>query len=76
MSTVTTVTGPISSDDLGRTLIHEHVFVVGEEYRLNYQDDWDEERKIDEAVRVADLYNLDKRGLILEIAETLGEATR
>ncbi|MBE7194554.1 MAG: phosphotriesterase, partial [Gordonia polyisoprenivorans] len=61
MSTVTTVNGPISSDDLGRTLIHEHVFVVGEEYRLNYQDDWDEERKIAEAVR--DLNELKSLGI-------------
>jgi DNA polymerase III subunit delta' len=32
--------------------------------------------KIDEAVRVADIYNLDKRGLIIEIAEHLEAATK
>ena len=32
--------------------------------------------KIDEAVRVADIYNLDRRGLIIEIAEHLETATR
>lgn len=51
MSTVNTVTGPVDSADLGTTLCHEHVFVLGEEYRQNYQSDWDEERKIAEAVR-------------------------
>ncbi|MXP21351.1 phosphotriesterase-related protein [Gordonia sp. HNM0687] len=51
MSTVNTVTGPVDSADLGNVLIHEHVFVLGEEYRQNYQDDWDEEEKIAEAVR-------------------------
>ena len=51
MSTVNTVTGPVDSGDLGPTLIHEHIFVLGEEYRENYQDDWDEDRKIADAVR-------------------------
>ncbi len=51
MSTVNTVTGPVDSADLGNVLVHEHVFVLGEEYRENYQYDWDEEEKIAEAVR-------------------------
>ncbi|MGC5258139.1 phosphotriesterase family protein [Gordonia sp. DT218] len=51
MSTVNTVTGPVDSAELGNVLVHEHVFVLGEEYRQNYQDDWDEEEKIAEAVR-------------------------
>lgn len=54
MSVVQTARGPIGLDDLGRTLVHEHVFVLGEEYRQNYQDDWVEEQKIDEAVRDLD----------------------
>lgn len=51
MQQVPTVNGDVNIDDLGRTLVHEHVFVVGEEYRLNYQQDWDEAQKIDEASR-------------------------
>ena len=31
-------------------LAHEHIFVLGEEYRENYQDDWDEDAKVAEAV--------------------------
>lgn len=48
--TIPTVTGEIEVAALGRTLVHEHVFVLGEEYRINYQDDWDEDEKVDEAV--------------------------
>ncbi|MEP9392330.1 MULTISPECIES: phosphotriesterase family protein [Gordonia] len=61
MSAVNTVTGTIDSADLGRTLIHEHVFVLGEEFRENYQYDWDEEQKIAEAVR--DLTELKSLGI-------------
>lgn len=50
MVAVPTVTGSIDSADLGRVLAHEHVFVLGEEYRQNYQDDWDEDTKVAEAV--------------------------
>ena len=50
-NTVPTVTGPVPVADLGRTLAHEHVFVLGEEMRQNYQDDWNEEQKIADAVR-------------------------
>ena len=58
---VPTVTGSIPVEQLGRTLAHEHVFVVGEEYRQNYQADWDEEEKIVQAVR--DLNELKSLGI-------------
>ena len=51
MSTVNTVTGPIDSADMGNVLVHEHIFVLGEEYRQNYQADWDEEQQVADAVR-------------------------
>lgn len=50
MVAVPTVTGSIDSADLGRVLAHEHIFVLGEEYRENYQGDWDEDVKVAEAV--------------------------
>ncbi|MEO9330216.1 phosphotriesterase family protein [Gordonia aurantiaca] len=50
MATVHTVNGSVDSGDLGRVLVHEHIFIVGEEYRQNYQDDWDEDAKVAEAV--------------------------
>lgn len=50
MVTVQSVRGPIDTSDLGRTLVHEHVFVLGEEYRINYDTEWDEDQKVDDAV--------------------------
>ncbi|EON32263.1 putative metal-dependent hydrolase [Gordonia terrae C-6] len=61
MATVHTATGPIDSADLGNVLVHEHVFIVGEEFRQNYQDDWDEDEKVAEAVR--DLTELKELGI-------------
>ncbi|WP_349827057.1 phosphotriesterase family protein [Brevibacterium litoralis] len=60
MTTIPTVTGDIDTADLGRTLVHEHVFVLNEEYRLNY-DDWDEEKRVAEAVD--ELNDLKSRGI-------------
>lgn len=50
MVAVPTVTGSVDSADLGRVLAHEHIFVLGEEYRQNFQGDWDEDAKVAEAV--------------------------
>lgn len=50
MAPVQTVRGPVDSGALGRVLIHEHVFVLGEEYRQNYQSDWSEDAKVADAV--------------------------
>ncbi|NVI93202.1 phosphotriesterase [Actinomadura sp. BRA 177] len=61
MTDIQTVAGPVDSGALGRTLVHEHVFVLGEEYRQNYQDDWDEDEKVEQAVR--DLNELKSLGI-------------
>ncbi|MEU0481877.1 phosphotriesterase-related protein [Streptosporangium sp. NPDC006013] len=61
MTDIQTVAGPVDSSELGRTLVHEHVFVLGEEYRQNYQDDWDEEQNVEQAVR--DLNELKSLGI-------------
>lgn len=53
MSAVPTVTGTVDASELGRVLVHEHVFVLGEEYRQNYGD-WDEQARIDDAVKQLD----------------------
>lgn len=60
MSDVQTATGVIDSADLGRVLAHEHVFVLGEEFRENYTD-WDEEQKVADAIR--DLTELKSLGI-------------
>ncbi|WP_157419327.1 phosphotriesterase family protein, partial [Actinomadura formosensis] len=61
MTEIQTAAGPVDSRELGRTLVHEHVFVLGEEYRQNYQDDWDEDQKVEQAVR--DLNELKSLGI-------------
>ncbi|MBF5001396.1 phosphotriesterase [Nocardia sp. BSTN01] len=53
MSTVETVRGPLDTAALGKVLMHEHVFVLGEEMRQNYPDypnHWDEDARVADAV--------------------------
>jgi phosphotriesterase-related protein len=50
MAQVETVRGPVDADSLGRTLMHEHVFVLNEEVRRNYPADWAEDDRVDDAI--------------------------
>ncbi len=51
MSTVETARGPVDSKDLGRVLMHEHVFVISPEIQQNYPEEWgDEEERVADAV--------------------------
>lgn len=50
MTEIPTVRGPVHTDDLGRVLMHEHVFVLSEEIRKNYPEVWDEETRVADAV--------------------------
>jgi phosphotriesterase-related protein len=50
MADVQTVRGIVDSGSLGRTLVHEHIFVVSEEMRQNHDSTWDEDEKIADAV--------------------------
>ncbi|MBB3662257.1 phosphotriesterase-related protein [Prauserella sediminis] len=53
MTEVPSVRGPVPVDRLGNTLMHEHVFVLGEEMRQNYPNypnRWDEDRRVADAV--------------------------
>jgi phosphotriesterase-related protein len=50
MAQVETVRGPVDVDSLGRTFMHEHVFVLNEEVRRNYQADWAEDDRVDDAI--------------------------
>ncbi|MFK0106041.1 phosphotriesterase [Streptomyces sp. NPDC091217] len=47
---VQTVRGPVPADDLGTVLMHEHVFVLSEEFRQNLPETWDERQRVDDAV--------------------------
>ncbi|MER5408688.1 phosphotriesterase-related protein [Streptomyces sp. NPDC002769] len=50
-SQVQTVRGPVSVDDLGTVLMHEHVFVLSEEFRQSLPETWDEQERVRDAVR-------------------------
>lgn len=43
MSTIPTVTGEVDVADLGRTYMHEHVFVLTADVQQNYPDEWGSE---------------------------------
>jgi phosphotriesterase-related protein len=47
---VPTANGPVDSAALGRTLIHEHVFVMTTEVQANFKTDWDETANVEDAV--------------------------
>jgi phosphotriesterase-related protein len=52
MPTVNTVRGPVDVDELGQTLMHEHIFVLSTEYLDNYGKGawWDEEFRVADAI--------------------------
>src|ERR1700758_561267 len=60
MAMVETVRGPVDVQALGTTLMHEHVFVLNEEIRVNYPAGWDEDDRVDDAI--LKLNALAKRG--------------
>ena len=49
MTTVPTANGSVESSALGRTLMHEHIFVITTEVQQNH-DEWDEEERVADAV--------------------------
>jgi phosphotriesterase-related protein len=51
MSVVETVRGPVESSDLGRTLMHEHVFVLTSDVQANFPQEWgSEDARVADAV--------------------------
>lgn len=51
MTTVETVRGPVDTTALGRTYMHEHVFVLTPEVQQNFPEDWgDEDTRVADAV--------------------------
>jgi phosphotriesterase-related protein len=55
VATVETVRGPVDLDDLGRTLMHEHVFIMQPEALQNWghrfgPSYWDEEERVADAI--------------------------
>jgi phosphotriesterase-related protein len=51
MAQVHTVLGPVDSSELGRTYMHEHIFVLTPDVQQNYPDEWgDEDARVADAV--------------------------
>jgi phosphotriesterase-related protein len=50
LTDVPTVGGTIDSGALGRTLMHEHIFVLTPDVQQNLTGEWDEQARIDDAV--------------------------
>jgi phosphotriesterase-related protein len=52
MASIETARGPIDTGELGRVLMHEHVFVLSTEIQLNYPQEWgSEDSRVADAVR-------------------------
>lgn len=70
MAQVETVRGPVDTSALGRTLMHEHVFVLSTEILQNYGGDWwDEEERVTDAI--AKLKALVERGITTVVDPTV-----
>lgn len=51
MATVETIKGPIDTADMGTTLMHEHVFVLSPEIQQNFPEIWQEEYRVEDAIK-------------------------
>jgi phosphotriesterase-related protein len=52
VTTVETARGPVQAAELGRTLMHEHVFVLTADVQQNFPDEWgDEDARVADAVQ-------------------------
>lgn len=70
MAQVETVRGPVDTSTLGRTLMHEHVFVLSTEIVQNYGGDWwDEEVRVEDAI--TKLNDLVSRGISTVVDPTV-----
>lgn len=50
-TTVQTARGPVDSSQLGRVLVHEHIFTMNPDYAQNYRTDFNEEVQVAAAAR-------------------------
>jgi predicted metal-dependent phosphotriesterase family hydrolase len=66
---VETARGPVQAAEIGRTLMHEHVFVLTADVQQNFPDEWgDEDARVADAVqRLGELprHGVDTTGLTL-----------
>lgn len=78
MELVETFRGPVNSDQLGVTLIHEHIFVRNPELEVNLPDDeWDPPDAVETAVKgLTDLYDRGIRTVVDLTVPGLGRDVR
>ena len=58
MGVVNTVRGPVEASDLGRTLMHEHVFVRSPEIEMNWPTGWERRTQVAQAAeRLQELHD-------------------
>jgi len=70
MTQVATVRGPVDSAALGRTYMHEHIFVLTPDVQQNYPEAWgDEEARVADAVQK--LNELSARGVTTIVDPTV-----
>ena len=70
---IETVRGPVEPESLGRTLPHEHVFVLTPDSQTNWFDEWDEEARVAEAARqLRELVSTGYRTIIDPTVDGLG----
>lgn len=71
-----TLRGGVDADELGATLMHEHVFVVDPEIVENVATDWDEEAALVDACRLDELYTAGIRTIVDLTVIGLGRSVR
>jgi phosphotriesterase-related protein len=65
MASIETVRGPIDTAELGRTLMHEHVFVLTPEVQVNLPEPWDPDAQVADAVaKLQDLADIGVRTIV------------
>src|SRR5262245_56923645 len=74
---VESVRGPVPTADLGRTLMHEHVFVLSPESAANWSDEWDEEPQVAKAIgKLTELAGAGIRTIVDPTVDGLGRDIR
>jgi phosphotriesterase-related protein len=73
LTAVASVLGPVDSADLGITLMHEHVFVLTPDSQQQWEQTWDEEARVADAVaRLQELVDTGVRTIVDPTVDGLG----
>lgn len=73
MTLIPTARGPVDTAELGTTLMHEHVFVLTADSQAQWSDEWDEQRRVTDAVaRLRELRATGVRTIVDPTVDGLG----